>query len=100
MKITAALARAPRAPFDVVDVELDDRLRDDEVLVRVAACGVCHTDLVCRDQEYPVPQPAVLGHEGAGVVERVGARVASVAPCRPSATSLRGIASRWRCRRH
>lgn len=82
MKITAAVARAPRAPFDVVDVELDDRLRDDEVLVRVAACGVCHTDLVCRDQEYPVPQPAVLGHEGAGVVERVGARVASVAPGR------------------
>lgn len=42
--------------------------------------GVCHTDLVVRDQVYPVPLPAVLGHEGAGIVEVVGDGVTSVAP--------------------
>ena len=52
----------------------------DEVLVRVAAAGICHTDLIMRDQWYPVPLPAVLGHEGAGVVERVGSAVTLVAP--------------------
>src|SRR2546427_4764998 len=44
------------------------------VLVRVVATGICHTDLIIRDQYYPVPLPVVLGHEGAGVVERVGDR--------------------------
>ncbi len=48
------------------------------MLVRVAACGICHTDLIIRDQWYPVPLPAVLGHEGAGVVEAVGAGVTKV----------------------
>jgi Zn-dependent alcohol dehydrogenase len=50
------------------------------VLVKVAAAGVCHTDLIVRDQWYPVPLPAVLGHEGAGVVEAVGEGVDHVAP--------------------
>src|SRR5690606_39816229 len=52
--------------------------RDDEVLVRVVAAGLCHTDLVVRDQVYPVPLPVVLGHEGAGVVEAVGGAVEKV----------------------
>ncbi|MEA1084473.1 NAD(P)-dependent alcohol dehydrogenase [Sphingomonas sp. CD22] len=51
-----------------------------EVLVRVVATGVCHTDMIIRDQYYPSPLPAVLGHEGSGVVEAVGAGVRSVAP--------------------
>lgn len=51
-----------------------------EVLVRVVATGVCHTDMIIRDQYYPSPLPAVLGHEGSGVVEAVGAEVRSVAP--------------------
>jgi aryl-alcohol dehydrogenase len=54
--------------------------RADEILVRVVATGVCHTDIAMRDQTFPVPQPVVLGHEGAGVVEAVGAAVRSVAP--------------------
>src|SRR3954454_8051120 len=62
----------------VQTVEVDE-LRPEEVLVKVAAAGICHTDLIVRDQWYPVPLPAVLGHEGAGVVERVGANVAKVA---------------------
>lgn len=51
-----------------------------EVLVRVVATGVCHTDMIIRDQYYPSPLPAVLGHEGSGVVEAVGAEVRSVVP--------------------
>jgi aryl-alcohol dehydrogenase len=54
--------------------------REDEILVRLVATGVCHTDLIARDQLYPVPQPIVLGHEGAGVVEKVGAGVRHVEP--------------------
>ena len=79
MEIQAAVTDAKGAPFAVQSVEVDE-LRPDEVLVKVAAAGVCHTDLIVRDQWYPVPLPAVLGHEGAGVVERVGANVAKVAP--------------------
>jgi aryl-alcohol dehydrogenase len=46
----------------------------------VVATGLCHTDLVVRDQVYPVPLPIVLGHEGAGIVEAVGSSVQKVAP--------------------
>src|ERR1035437_5128400 len=71
MKITAAVVERAGAPFVLQELELGE-LRDDEVLVRNAASGICHTDLICRDQLYPVPLPAVLAHEGAGVVEAVG----------------------------
>src|SRR5690349_16926384 len=54
--------------------------RPDEVVVRIAATGLCHTDLVVRDQVYPVPLPIVLGHEGAGVVAAVGSAVTKVRP--------------------
>ena len=57
-----------------------DEPRPDEVLVRIVGTGVCHTDLVMRDQLVPTPFPAVLGHEGAGVVERVGGAVDGLAP--------------------
>ena len=74
MKITAALVREKEQPFSIEELELEEP-RADEILVRVAGVGVCHTDLIVRDQWYPVPLPAVLGHEGAGVVEGVGAGV-------------------------
>ncbi len=77
MKITAAVVREKGGPFILEKIDLDEP-RDDEVLVRIAASGICHTDLVARDQYMPVPLPAVLGHEGAGVVERVGSRVKKV----------------------
>ena len=57
-----------------------DEPRPDEVLVRIVGTGVCHTDMVMRDQLVPTPFPAVLGHEGAGVVERVGGAVDGLAP--------------------
>ncbi len=50
-----------------------------EILVKVHASGVCHTDLVCRDG-FPVPLPIVLGHEGSGTVEAVGERVRTLEP--------------------
>ena len=74
MEITAAVVREPGGTFNVEQLELDNP-RHDEVLVRIVGVGLCHTDLICRDQLYPVPLPAVLGHEGAGVVEAVGTGV-------------------------
>ena len=79
MQITAAVARAAHAPLSIETLAIGEP-REDEVLVRLVACGICHTDIVCRDQLLPVPLPAVLGHEGAGIVEHVGSRVTKVAP--------------------
>jgi aryl-alcohol dehydrogenase len=79
MKFTAAVTEREGAPFVLQEIELGE-LRPDEVVVRVAAAGICHTDLIIRDQWYPVPLPAVLGHEGAGTVERVGSGVTAVVP--------------------
>ncbi|MFC3607249.1 NAD(P)-dependent alcohol dehydrogenase [Stutzerimonas tarimensis] len=69
--IKAAVTRAKGAPFTIEPARIRAP-KDDEVLVRVVATGMCHTDMIVRDQYYPVPLPAVLGHEGAGVVEAVG----------------------------
>jgi aryl-alcohol dehydrogenase len=79
MQITAAVLRNRSGPFGLEAVELEEP-RAGEVLVRVVATGVCHTDMVMRDQDLPTPQPVVLGHEGAGIVERVGFGVTKVAP--------------------
>ena len=78
MHVKAAVARAPHAPMSLETLDLEAP-RDDEILVRVVATGICHTDIAMRDQAYPVPQPIVLGHEGAGIVERVGRSVRKVA---------------------
>ncbi|WP_033541255.1 NAD(P)-dependent alcohol dehydrogenase [Planococcus sp. CAU13] len=51
-----------------------------EVLVRLVASGVCHTDATVLDETFPVPRPVVLGHEGSGIVESVGENVTSVVP--------------------
>lgn len=72
--VTVAVARAPEQPFTIEPARIRGP-RGDEVLVRVVATGLCHTDLIVRDQYYPVPLPAVLGHEGAGVVEALGPNV-------------------------
>lgn len=67
------------APFTIGDVELD-ALRPDEILVRMVAAGLCHTDLGVASGGLPFPLPGVLGHEGAGVVEQVGSGVRSLVP--------------------
>src|SRR5574340_367794 len=77
MKTTAAVALGPEQPFRIVSVDIDEP-RADEVRVRLIASGVCHTDAIVRDQWYPTPLPAVLGHEGAGVVEMLGAGVSGL----------------------
>jgi Zn-dependent alcohol dehydrogenase len=58
-------------------------LQDDEVLVKLVATGVCHTDITCRDGFMPMPRPIILGHEGAGRVEQVGAAVKGLKPGDP-----------------
>ena len=73
-------SRRRKAPRSSCRSSRSASLRPDEVLVEVAAAGICHTDLICRDQWLPVPLPAVLGHEGAGVVRAVGPSVTEVAP--------------------
>nr|WP_275428600.1 alcohol dehydrogenase catalytic domain-containing protein [Stenotrophomonas maltophilia] len=73
-EITAAVVRGKEQPFVIEQATLRGP-QDDEVLVKVVATGLCHTDLIVRDQYYPVPLPAVLGHEGAGIVEAVGPNV-------------------------
>ncbi|MBR0687804.1 NAD(P)-dependent alcohol dehydrogenase [Bradyrhizobium manausense] len=79
MKIRAAVAREKGAPLNLETIDLEAP-RPDEILVKVKATGVCHTDLVVRDGMLPTPLPVVLGHEGAGVVEAVGAAITKVKP--------------------
>ncbi|MEJ2247890.1 MAG: NAD(P)-dependent alcohol dehydrogenase [Acidobacteriota bacterium] len=79
MKIKAAVVREKSGLFQIEELDLDDP-REDEVLVRMEGCGICHTELSARDQLLPSPLPIVLGHEGSGIVEKVGARVRKVKP--------------------
>ena len=72
--ITAAVTPGKGADFVLTPLKIR-RPQRDEVLVKIVATGMCHTDLIVRDQYYPVPLPAVLGHEGAGIVEAVGPEV-------------------------
>lgn len=79
MKITAAVVREKSQPFTIEEIELDHP-REEEVLIRIVGAGVCHTDLIVRDQYFPVPLPSVLGHEGAGIVEQVGSSASKFKP--------------------
>jgi S-(hydroxymethyl)glutathione dehydrogenase/alcohol dehydrogenase len=80
MRIRAAVLHEPGQPVAIEEVELAPP-HDDEVLVRVAAAGVCHSDVRLADGELGEGRwPLVLGHEGAGVVEAVGRGVTHVQP--------------------
>lgn len=79
MLITAAVVEEQGRPFVVQPLEMEDPLPD-EVLVRVVAAGLCQTDLHIRAGDFPVGFPVVPGHEGAGIVERVGQTVDSIRP--------------------
>jgi S-(hydroxymethyl)glutathione dehydrogenase/alcohol dehydrogenase len=80
MKIRAAVLEEFGAPLEVQELDLDEP-RPGEALVRLVACGVCHTDLYTASGADPSGySPTVLGHEGAGVVERVGEGVRDVEP--------------------
>ena len=79
MKATAAVLFKAGQKFEVMDVEVAPP-RASEVLVRLAAGGVCHSDLHVLTGHLSAPLPAILGHEGAGVVAEVGPGVTSVTP--------------------
>jgi S-(hydroxymethyl)glutathione dehydrogenase/alcohol dehydrogenase len=80
VKVRAAVLEEFGKPLVVQEVELAEP-KAGEVLVRLGACGVCHTDLYTASGADPTGYaPCVLGHEGAGVVERIGSDVSLVAP--------------------
>lgn len=78
MKIHAAVTHAKGQDFAMEEVALSAP-KSNEVLVKIVATGVCHTDAVARDLGIS-PYPIVLGHEGSGIVEKVGDNVTSLAP--------------------
>lgn len=81
MKIKAALALEAQQPLSIHEVTLAEDLQPNEVLVKNIATGLCHSDILIRDLDPEigfVPRPSVLGHEGAGIVERVGSAVTNV----------------------
>src|SRR5678816_4932946 len=77
-KAKAALCRELHKPIVVEDISVDAPGRG-EVLVKLGACGVCHSDLSAINGTIALPLPLVLGHEGAGVVEEVGEGVSDLA---------------------
>jgi len=75
----AAIFKGPNQPLSIEQVDIDDP-KEREVLVRTVASGVCHSDLHFVDGYYMWPTPAILGHEAAGVVEKVGSQVSYLKP--------------------
>jgi S-(hydroxymethyl)glutathione dehydrogenase/alcohol dehydrogenase len=84
--VRAAVLRATGQPTTIEALTLAEP-RAGEVRVRILASGVCHSDLHVRDGEWPRPTPIVMGHEGAGVVDAMGAGVRSLAVGQPVALS-------------
>jgi len=77
--VQAAVLYEYDQPLRIESLELAEP-RDNEIAVKLAASGVCHTDLSVQRGSLPLPPPAVLGHEGAGVVEAVGSGVTHLRP--------------------
>jgi NDMA-dependent alcohol dehydrogenase len=75
----AAVLREVKQPLRIEELQLDGP-RNGEVLVKIGAAGVCHSDYHFMNGDLPIGLPTVLGHEGAGVVEEVGPGVTSVRP--------------------
>ena len=95
MKITAAVAEGTGTPFALKSVELGAP-KPDEILVRVVGVGVCHTDIVFKEGQMIAP-PVVLGHEGSGIVEAVGADVRKVKVGDRVAMTFRSCGACVRC---
>ncbi|PSR66894.1 dehydrogenase [Nocardia sp. MDA0666] len=79
IEFDAAVFRQPDAPLTIERVSLPDTPPPGEVLVRLQASGVCHSDLHVLAGEWDAPAPLILGHEGAGIVESVGEGVTTLA---------------------
>ncbi|MGA2825489.1 MAG: alcohol dehydrogenase catalytic domain-containing protein [Streptosporangiaceae bacterium] len=78
MRTVAALLERAHEPVDVVDLDIEPP-RAGEVMVEIAATGVCHSDLSVADGSLDNPMPVVLGHEGAGTIIDLGAGVTDLA---------------------
>lgn len=76
--VRAAVFTGPNEPLDIQQLTIPAEPGPNEVLVKLAASGVCHSDLHALDGEWETPAPLVLGHEGAGVVVAVGSEVTEV----------------------
>ena len=79
MRVTAAVVASRGAEFELRELELVDP-GPGQVLVRIKAVGICQSDLSVKDYAFGAVMPIVLGHEGAGIVEKVGEGVSHVAP--------------------
>jgi S-(hydroxymethyl)glutathione dehydrogenase/alcohol dehydrogenase len=79
MKTRAAVLRGVHQPFEIVELDLDEP-KQGEVLIKMVAAGLCHSDLHMIDDDMTVRFPIVGGHEAAGIVEQVGPGVTKVAP--------------------
>lgn len=77
-EITIALLSTVGSPLEITDAAVRAP-RADEVLVKIAGVGICHTDLTVQHGRYPAPTPIVLGHEGAGTIVAVGENVTDLA---------------------
>jgi len=95
MKIKAAVLHQFGRPLQVEEVDLEEP-REKEVLVKMVATGVCHTDLETAYGNLPAPLPIVLGHEGSGIVEKVGEGITDLKP--GDQVVLTGGAACGRCR--
>lgn len=86
MKTRAAVALEAGKPLEILEVDLEGP-REGEVLVEIMATGICHTDEFTRSGDDPEGAfPAILGHEGAGIVREVGkgVKAGTRRPCDPS----------------
>ncbi|MEV5012297.1 S-(hydroxymethyl)mycothiol dehydrogenase [Streptomyces sp. NPDC093064] len=98
-QVRGVIARSKGAPVELTDIVIPDP-GPGEVVVAVAACGVCHTDLTYRDGGISDDYPFLLGHEAAGTVESVGAGVDSIKPGDFVVLNWRAVCGQCRaCRR-
>jgi len=97
-KIHAAVLRKKGGPLSIESIEMEGP-REDEVLVRLVASGICRTDIDFCDDWNETDTPVVLGHEGAGVVERVGKHVTRVRPGDHVVLSYQSCGRCFPCRR-
>jgi S-(hydroxymethyl)glutathione dehydrogenase/alcohol dehydrogenase len=87
VKTEAAILWRPGEPIEIAEIDVAPP-RAGEVLVKIAACGVCASDLHVVDGDLPEPLPLVLGHEASGVITEVGPGVESLAPGDPVVLAL------------
>lgn len=98
MKIKAALAQVGTKDFAIQEIDMDDP-RPDEIMIKIVGVGICHTDLVIRDAGNAVfPFPAVLGHEGSGIVAAIGDDISKVKPGDKVAITFRSCGNCDRCK--